>query len=53
MCLAFTGTLGVIISAKQKGIIVSIKPLLEKMKQANFRISEALEREAIKLANED
>lgn len=51
--IAFTGTLGVIISAKQKGIIVSIKPLLEKMKQTNFRISEALEREAIKLANED
>lgn len=51
--IAFTGTLGVIISAKQKGIIVTIKPLLEKMKQTNFRISEALEREAIKLANED
>lgn len=51
--IAFTGTLGVIISAKQKGIIATIKPLLEKMKQTNFRISEALEREAIKLANED
>lgn len=33
----FTGTIGVIIKAKLKGIIPSIKPYLEKIKQTNFR----------------
>ncbi len=48
----FTGTLGVIIKAKLKGIITSIKPLLLKMGQTNFRISDDIEREALKEANE-
>lgn len=36
----FTGTIGVIIKAKLQGIISSIKPLLSKIKQTNFRISD-------------
>ena len=39
----YTGTIGIIILAKQKGIINSIKPILEKIKETNFRISAELE----------
>jgi len=48
----FTGTLGVIISAKQKGIIASIKPFIEKIKKTNFYITVELEIKALKEANE-
>ena len=37
--LIFTGTIGVIIKAKLNGIIPTIKPLLEKIKQTDFRLS--------------
>lgn len=50
--ISYTGTLGVIIKAKLNGIIPSIKPYLEKMKVTNFRISEVLELEALREANE-
>ncbi|HPI11658.1 MAG TPA: DUF3368 domain-containing protein [Catalimonadaceae bacterium] len=47
-----TGTLGVIIRARQKGIISSIKPILGKLKQTNFRLSTDLESEALMMAGE-
>jgi len=47
-----TGTIGVIIAAKRKGIIDSIKPILEKIKATNFRISADLELQALLQANE-
>lgn len=47
-----TGTLGVIIKAKNTGIIPSIKPYLDKIRKTNFRISEELEQIALKEANE-
>lgn len=47
-----TGTIGVIIKAKLKGIIPSIKPLLEKIKQTDFRLSSDLELLALKEAQE-
>ena len=50
--LTFTGTIGVIIKAKLKGIIPSIKPLLEKIKLTDFRLTEDIEVEALKEANE-
>ncbi|MBN1632909.1 MAG: DUF3368 domain-containing protein [Ignavibacteria bacterium] len=50
--LSYTGTLGVIIKAKQDGIISSIKPFIEKIKQTNFRISQELECFALKAAGE-
>jgi predicted nucleic acid-binding protein len=50
--LSVTGTLGVIIKAKSSGIIPSIKPYLKKIKETNFRISEELELNALKEANE-
>ena len=50
--LSYTGTIGVIIAAKQKGIISSIKPILEKIKETNFRISAELELQALIQAKE-
>lgn len=50
--LNFTGTIGVIIKAKLTGKIESIKPLLSKIKQTNFRISPELEIQALIEAKE-
>lgn len=51
--LTVTGTLGVIIRAKNTGLIPSIKPYLEMIKNTNFRISEELEQTALKEASEE
>ena len=50
--LTVTGTLGVIVKARNNGIIPSIKPYLGKIRETNFRISEELEQIALKEANE-
>jgi len=50
--IPFTGTIGVIIKAKLNGIIPSIKPYLEKIKETNFRISAEIELQALKEAKE-
>ena len=48
----FTGTLGVIVKAKLSGIIPSVKPILEKIKQTDFRLSAEIELEILKEADE-
>ena len=50
--LSFTGTIGVIIKAKLNGTLSSIKPILEKIKETNFRISAEIELQALKEAGE-
>jgi predicted nucleic acid-binding protein len=50
--LIYTGTIGVIIKAKQQGLIPSIKPILERCKQSGFRISDEIVIQALKQANE-
>jgi predicted nucleic acid-binding protein len=50
--LAITGTIGVIIIAKKRGIIGSIKPYLEKLRLMNFHLSEEIEKQALKEAEE-
>jgi predicted nucleic acid-binding protein len=40
--LNYTGTLGVIVRAKLNGIIPSAKPILAKIKQTNFRFTNAI-----------
>ena len=50
--ITFTGTIGVIIKAKLKGIIPSIKPILEKIKQTDFYLSAEIELQALKEAKE-
>ncbi|PNR96152.1 MULTISPECIES: DUF3368 domain-containing protein [Petrotoga] len=49
--LQITGTLGVIISAKNKNIISSLEEVLNKLKKAGFRISKELENEILKYEN--
>ena len=50
--LIIIGTIGVIVDAKIAGIIPSIKPILSKIKQSNFRISAELEILILKRAGE-
>ena len=50
--IIYTDTIGVIIKAKLKEIIPSIKPLLEKIKQTDFRLSSEIELLALKEAKE-
>ena len=50
--IIYTGTIGVIIKAKLKEIIPSIKPFLEKIKQTDFRLSSEIEFLALKEAKE-
>jgi predicted nucleic acid-binding protein len=50
--LIYTGTLGIILKAKQAGIIPQIRPILEKVQRTNFRFSEKNYREILSLANE-
>jgi predicted nucleic acid-binding protein len=50
--LNFTGTIGIIIKAKLQNIIPSIEPIIEKIKQTNFRISPEVERQAYIQAKE-
>ncbi|WP_325136356.1 DUF3368 domain-containing protein [Hymenobacter sp.] len=41
--LAITGTFGVLLEAKRAGVVPLVKPVLEKIKQTNFRLSAKLE----------
>ncbi len=41
--VTLTGTIGVIIKAKLNGIIPSVKPIIEKIKQTDFRLSAEIE----------
>jgi predicted nucleic acid-binding protein len=50
--ITLTGTIGVIIKSKLSGIIPSVKPLLEKIKQTDFRLSAEIEAQALREANE-
>ncbi len=50
--VTLTGTIGVIIKAKLNGIIPSIKPIIEKIKQTDFRLSAEIEIQALKEADE-
>lgn len=50
--LDFIGTIGIIVRAKTRGFVKSIKPYLEKIKQTNFRISDEIEKRALEEAGE-
>jgi len=50
--LTIIGTMGVIVDAKLAGIILSVKPILSKIKSTNFRITEQLELLILKRAGE-
>jgi len=50
--IAFSGTFGIIIKAKEAGVIMSVKPILEKIRHTNFRISEDVVMEILRMAGE-
>ena len=50
--IKITGTLGVLLKAKRRGIIKSIKDVLDDLKEAEFRMSENLQDKMIKLSKE-
>lgn len=50
--LHVTGTIGVIVRAKLNGIVPSIKPILKKIKETDFRFSIEIELLALKEAGE-
>jgi len=50
--LKITGTLGIIIDAKLHGHIKSVRPLLDKIKRADFRLTADLERRTIEKSKE-
>jgi len=50
--LNITGTLGIIVEAKRSGIIESVEPLIDRIRNTNFRITEKLKAMIIKKANE-
>jgi len=49
----YTGTLGLILRAKQEGIIPSVKELLLKIKSTNFRYSEEILMQILRDAGEE
>ena len=50
--ILITGTIGIIVKAKLNGTIASIKPLIKKIRQTNFRLSQVVEEIALKEAGE-
>lgn len=51
--LKITGTFGLILETKNAGEIDSVKPLLDKIKRTDFRLSEKLEIRILTMANEN
>lgn len=52
MNLNITGTLGIIHKAKEKGLINEIKPIIDKITQTQFRLSDKVVYELLKINNE-
>lgn len=50
--IKYTGTLGVINKAKQLGLIDKVKPLIDKLLLTDFRISENIIQELLRINNE-
>ncbi|MFN2457654.1 MAG: DUF3368 domain-containing protein [Chitinophagaceae bacterium] len=50
--LNITGTIGVIIKAKLRGVIKSVKPYLNKISKTDFRLTPEIEQEALRQAGE-
>lgn len=50
--LNVTGTLGILVEAKRRGLIKELKPLLDKLIENDIRISKKLYKDILKLANE-
>lgn len=51
--IKITGTLGIITKAKQLSIIYEVKPILDKIQKSNFRISQELLEEVLRINKEN
>jgi len=52
LSVQLTGTFGVLLRAKRQGLVPAVRPLLEQIRQTNFRFSAALEMAVLKQAGE-
>lgn len=50
--LQFTGTLGVLLKAKERGIISALKPILLNIQETNFRFSDKVFEDILLIAGE-
>ncbi len=53
LSLRYSGTFGLLLKAKQSGAISSVRPYLDKIRQTDFRFSEALFSQTLKAAGEE
>jgi predicted nucleic acid-binding protein len=51
--ISIIGALGVIVDAKLSGIISSIKPIIQKIKETNFRVTEEIEKIMLSKSEEE
>ena len=47
-----TGVLGVLIRAKERGIIKEVRPMVEKLREIGFYFSQRVERKILEMAGE-
>ncbi|MBD0289000.1 MAG: DUF3368 domain-containing protein [Flavisolibacter sp.] len=52
LALPITGTLGILIEGKKKGVILKLKDVLQELSKTNFRLTEELIQKALKMAGE-
>ncbi|MBV7533109.1 DUF3368 domain-containing protein [Chitinophaga sp. sic0106] len=52
LLLTYTGTLGLLLKAKEKGLITAVRPILEKIQNTNFRFSKNVFADILKVAGE-
>lgn len=50
--LAMTGTLGVLLRAKEQGLVTAVAPVISDLRQGGLRLSDAIVAEALRLAGE-
>ena len=51
--LEITGTLGILPLAKERGLLDSVRPAVERLQALRFRLSTAMHHEILRLANEE
>lgn len=51
--IAISGSLGVLVTAKNKGIIDAVKPIIQEISRTNFRLSEDLVKRVLHYVKED
>ena len=50
--LTLTGTLGILLKAKERGLVEQVAPLVEQMRKGGIRLGEAIVSETLRLAGE-